>query len=680
MIITDEITCLKGIGPKKAERLAAYDIFTVEDLLRYFPKRYQDRTMMTRISDLQPGATALIRGRITSRSYSGYRYKRRAPLTLKAADDTGSVKIVFFNGNYLKNTFKTGQEYFFYGKVTENRGRFQMVHPEFFNTANQSEMTGIVPVYPLPEGFSQNEMRKIIRQSLESSEMPDEWLPEQIVQSRRVADPGFAFRNIHFPGEKRHVLMARYRFIFEELLTLETGLMYIRRGTAEEAAGIRIESSAGEDFIGSLPFTLTDGQSKVWYEIAEDLKSDVSMNRLVQGDVGSGKTVIAEIAIYTTVLSGYQAVMMAPTEILAEQHYETLNRDFGKFGIRVSLLTGSMKPAEKRGVLDALSTGATDVLIGTHALIQPDVRFHDLGLVVTDEQHRFGVRQRHLLSEKGNRPNTMVMTATPIPRTLAVVLYGELDISVIHTLPAERKPVRTFSQRKKDRGRIYDFVGTQLAAGHQAFVVTPLIGESDKIEARSAEEVYDELKKRFREFQVALLHGVMKQEEKNRIMSDFSQGKIDLLVSTVVVEVGIDVRNATVMVLENCERFGLAQMHQLRGRVGRGSNQSYCFLIVENESELAAERAKILTECHDGFQIAEEDLRLRGPGEIFGTRQHGLPEMHIGDIVRHHDVLEDARLAARDILNADPDLAFPEHAELKKKIRKMFGENIRLEI
>ena len=404
------------------------------------------------------------------------------------------------------------------------------------------------------------------------------------------------------------------------------------------------------------------------------------MNRLIQGDVGSGKTALAEAAMYCTVRSGYQAVMMAPTEILAKQHYKTLIHDFDGFDVKIALLTGSMKQKDKNITLEKLANGDIDILIGTHALIEPGVRFCSLGLAITDEQHRFGVEQRHLLSSKGEGINIMVMTATPIPRTLAVIIYGDLDISQIRTMPEGRKKIITKLAHSEDRMAMYDFIKKKMRAGEQVYVVAPLISESDKIDAFSAEELFDELKDIYRGFRLELLHGNIDSSEKDRIMEEFADHKIDMLISTVVIEIGINVPNATIMVIENCERFGLAQMHQLRGRVGRGDKQSYCFLVLNKESEIASERADILVRSSDGFEIAEEDLKLRGPGEIFGTRQHGLPELNISDLVSHADVLEKAKKAAQDILAKDPKLMQEDLKPLRQRVIKMFGDDIRLEL
>ena len=429
-----------------------------------------------------------------------------------------------------------------------------------------------------------------------------------------------------------------------------------------------------------MKFELTSGQKRAFEEIEHDLEDQRPMNRLVQGDVGSGKTVVSELAMFKTVKCGYQAVMMAPTELLAKQHIATLKKDFEPLGVRCELLSGSMKAKERRELLEDLKSGAIQILVGTHAIIQPDVEFHNLGLVVTDEQHRFGVNQRNLLAGKGRNPNVLVMTATPIPRTLAVILFGDLDISIIDTLPAGRKPIRTFLRYEESRGKIYDFVHDKVKAGNQAYVVAPLIEESDAIKVRSADEIHKELSARYSDLRVGLVHGAMKQAEKDAIMLDFKDGKIDILVSTVVIEVGIDVPNATVMVIENCERFGLAQLHQLRGRVGRGKDQSYCILISGSKAEIAEQRNNIMVSTSDGFVIAEEDLKLRGPGEIFGTRQHGIPELGVADLVKNVDVLNKVRGIAEDIIDKDPKLGEPENLELKERIKHMFGENISLQL
>lgn len=680
MELTDSVTVLKGIGGKKAAVLAEAGIYTLNDIIMRFPRKYEDRRTETPLADLAAGKDALIRAKVISRRYSGYRYQKKSLLMLLVEDDTGTCEIVFFNGAYIANLFSVGSYYTFYGRVTENRGAHQIVHPEFHREGDPLDIRGIIPVYPAVEGISQNEFRKLVRYCEPLIDGIQEWLPSDIAEKYRLADPSFALKNIHFPDDGKKILQARYRLVFEELLTLETGMLSIRGSHTAGTSGAVIDPSYADEFAGRLPFDLTDGQKSAWDDIAADLSSSKAMNRLIQGDVGSGKTVIAEMAMYSAVRSGYQAVMMAPTEILAKQHFRTFINDFDGLDVNVALLTGSMSRKDKDTTLEKLASGEIDILIGTHALIEPGVKFRSLGLAITDEQHRFGVEQRHMLSGKGEGINIMVMTATPIPRTLAVIIYGDLDISQIRTMPQGRKKVVTRLAHPEDRMVMYDFIKKKMHAGEQVYVVAPLISESEKIDAFSAEELFEELKDLFRGFRLEMLHGNIDPAEKDRIMEDFAAHRIDMLVSTVVIEIGINVPNATIMVIENCERFGLAQMHQLRGRVGRGGKQSYCFLVLNKESEIASERADILCGTSDGFEIAEEDLRLRGPGEIFGTRQHGLPELNISDLVSHADVLEKAKSAAADILETDPHLMKNEHTVLRERVVKMFGEDIHLEL
>ena len=680
MQLTDRISSLKGIGPKKAESFAAAGIETLEDFLHFFPRKYEDRRTVTPAAKLSPGKDFLFAGTVISRRYAGSPYKKNTPLTLLVSDGTGTVEVVFFNGRYIAKLFNINQEYTFFGKVTENFGRLQMVHPEFHKKGDADDIRGIVPVYPQIPGISQKEIRKLQKQVSVLYPCLSEWIPGYIVAENRLASPDFAIKNMHFPEDSAKMLQGKFRLIFEELLTLETGLLYIKNESREGCAGPVIDDRCAQTFIDGLPFELTEGQKSVWEDMKRDLASEKAMNRLIQGDVGSGKTAVAEAAMFAAAKCGFQSVMMAPTELLAKQHFESLTKDYAPYGISVGLLCSSMKAAEKRETLKRLSEGQIEILVGTHAVIQPDVIFKNLGMVITDEQHRFGVNQRSLLSKKGENPNVLVMTATPIPRTLAVILYGDLDISQIRTMPKGRKAVKTKVFHGEERGRVYSFVKKELAAGRQAYVVAPLIEESEKVDAKSAEEVYKELCTKLKGFSVALVHGAMKQNEKDFVMGEFARGAMDVLVSTVVIEVGINVPNASVMVIENSERFGLAQLHQLRGRVGRGQDQSYCFLISGKDSEIASERNRIMEETSDGFEIAEADLRLRGPGEIFGTRQHGLPEMHISDLVRHADVLEKAKNAARKITEADPALSAPAQKQLKRRVQKMFGEDIKLEL
>ena len=681
MNLSDPITSLKGVGGKRKEILERMNIRTVRDLIYTFPRKYEDRRTVSAIMTAPFDEEVLLEVVVVSKKLQGSPYNKKAPLKVLVEDSTGNLELVFFNARYIAGYFYQGQELTLYGKITLNNGRRQMVHPEFHKTGDKDDIRGLFPVYPLTEGISQNQMRSLELQALPYHGLITEWLPPDIVDDNRLCPPSYAVTNIHFPKEERRVLEGRYRLIFEELLILQTGLFYIKKGIKSGEKGVKLSSKEGvQEFLYNMKFELTSGQKRAFEEIEHDLEDPRPMNRLVQGDVGSGKTVVSELAMFKTVKCGYQAVMMAPTELLAKQHIATLKKDFEPLGVRCELLSGSMKAKERRELLEDLRSGAIQILVGTHAIIQPDVEFRNLGLVVTDEQHRFGVNQRNLLAGKGRNPNVLVMTATPIPRTLAVILFGDLDISIIDTLPAGRKPIRTFLRYEESRGKIYDFVHDKVKAGNQAYVVAPLIEESDAIKVRSADEIHKELSARYSDLRVGLVHGAMKQTEQDAIMLDFKDGKIDILVSTVVIEVGIDVPNATVMVIENCERFGLAQLHQLRGRVGRGKDQSYCILISGSKAEIAEQRNNIMVSTSDGFVIAEEDLKLRGPGEIFGTRQHGIPELGVADLVKNVDVLNKVRGIAEDIIDKDPKLGEPENLELKERIKHMFGENISLQL
>lgn len=679
MDLRESVTSLKGVGSKKAEALKKLGISTMEDLVFFLPRSYEDRRNRIDISDAAEDQNSVVTGEVKLVVNDRYRGGRKQMLRLLVEDGTGSMEVVFFNAKYLQHSFRTGRKYTFFGKVTRNFGKMQMIHPEFSDADGMED--GILPVYPLTKGISQREMRTWQKSLKRAYSMAEDILSSEAVERNRLCSLSYALENVHFPQEKQKLLEAKYRLIFDELLILQSGLFMARQNVTDGRNGIAFSPEADTGrYIESLPYPLTGAQQRCVEEIERDLESSTAMNRLVQGDVGCGKTAVAEIAMYKAVKSGYQAVLMAPTEILAAQHFDGISRAFEAHGIRTAFLTGSLKAAQKREVLEQIATGEAQVIIGTHAVIQPDVEFSRLGLVITDEQHRFGVRQRVKLREKGENPNVLVMTATPIPRTLSVILYGDLDVSIIDELPPGRQQTVTRCLKSEKRGECYDFVEQQLKQGRQAYVVTPLIEESETLDAKSAEQVAAELKKRFRGYSVELIHGAMSQDEKDRIMESFSRGETDVLVATVVIEVGINVPNATVIVIENSERFGLAQLHQLRGRVGRGSHRSYCFLILDGGSEITEKRGQIMEASSDGFFIAEEDLKLRGPGEIFGTRQHGLPDLAITDLSKHMKILEQAKEEAKAMLADDPALDAPEHSALRRRITKLFGEDLTLDL
>ena len=666
--ISDSISVLKGIGPKKENLFALMGINTVGDLLNHFPYTYQDRRVFNNISDLTEESIAHVKCKVTLVVTDKYRRNRKQNLRVLVSDGTGTLDVVFFNANYLLNTIKVGDTIVLYGRVSLNRGKLQLTHPELTNLKNEKYEPKILPVYRVTKGISQNEIRKNIDLLIAEDFSFEEDLPMAIVEKNKLCPKDFAVQNLHHPLSKEHLKVAKFRMIFEELFVLQLGLNMMKRGVA---LGIPLNGEYLE-FIKKLPYDLTKDQEKVVTEITSDLSSDMAMNRLLQGDVGSGKTAVAEIALYKTVKSGYQGAFMAPTEILANQHYESLKAHFEPFGINVGLLTGSMKEKEKAGIVKELVNQNIDIIVGTHALIQDKVSFGKLGLVVTDEQHRFGVNQRATLSEKGGNPHILVMTATPIPRTLAVVLYSDLSISTIKELPQGRKKIITEVNSKNKASKSYDALIEQIKLGHQGYVVCPLIDESEVIEANSAVEIYEKLKLKYRDLNIGLVHGQMKQSEKDTIMLSFKNKGIDILVSTVVIEVGIDVPNATVMIIENAERFGLAQLHQLRGRVGRGQDQSYCYLNNYSDSDISKKRLKVIASSTDGFYISEKDMELRGPGEMFGTRQHGIPDMEFADLVRHIDLLETIREQINSLEIIDGNLS--------KKVKKIFGDNININL
>ena len=677
--LKSNIGSLRGIGPKKEKIFNESGINTIEDFIYFFPRSYQDRREITKIKDLKPGADSLIVAKVLTKKAPN-NFRKNSPLSLLVSDDSGAIEIVFFNGRFLSKLFDLNIEYSFFGRISENYARFQMIHPEFSKAGSPEDIRGIIPIYPRIPGISQKEIRRMQKELSHLYSEVDDWIPEDLAAENRLADMEFALKNMHFPTDGKKVLAAKFRMVFSELLVLETGLQYMRKGEQRINEGISFDCSNSEEFIRGLDFDLTEGQKEAWEKIRNDLEGRQRMNRLLQGDVGSGKTVVAELAMYAACNSGYQSVIMAPTEILAKQHLETFTRDFDSYGIKPKLLISSMDRKEKKEVIEGLADGSVSMLIATHAVLQENVRFKKLGLVITDEQHRFGVNQRRKLYEKGEGVNVLVMTATPIPRTLAVILYGDLDSSQIRTMPKGRKPVKTTLSHKEDRNKVYTFAAEKIKEGRQVYVVAPLIDDSESIEAVSATKLFDELKAKFSDSKVELIHGAMKQESKDMVMQDFSEGLIDVLVSTVVIEVGINVPNATVMIIENSERFGLAQLHQLRGRVGRGSEESFCFLISDSENDIAIKRGEIMCSTNDGFEIAEKDLELRGPGELFGTKQHGIPELLLSDLVKHIDVLEKAQQAAKQLLDRDPGLDMPENSGVRERVKSMFGEDLSLSL
>lgn len=645
---TDNIQYIKGVGPQKANLLAKLGVITIGNLLEYYPRRYEDRSQLKMINDLIDGHVQTFRAKVVSCVEN--KPRRGLHITkITVRDDTGEVQLVWFNQPHKNKIFKLGIDVLVTGKVKKIY-QVEVQNPELEIMIDNAVDAGcIIPIYAANESISQRFLRKLIRQVLNDFQDIYEILPSQIVAQYSLVDRKLAYEAIHFPKNMEMLAVARKRLVFEEFYLLQCGLLFLKKQNRSNAMGIKHGSDGiiSSQLKKQLPFILTDDQQKVLEEVKLDMEDIKPMQRLLQGDVGSGKTVIAALALAKTVESGYQGAMMVPTEILAEQHYNTLSELFEPLGITVKILTGKLSRRAREQVLKEISSGAVDVVIGTHALIQAHVEFKYLGLVITDEQHRFGVRQRAKLQEKGNMPDVLVMTATPIPRTMALTVYGDLDVSAIRELPPGRKQIKTYVRGADRRHLVYKFVENEVKNGHQAYVVCPLVEESEKIDAQSAIELYEQLiQTELKGIPCGLVHGKMKSSEKELVMNGFYTGEIKVLVATTVIEVGVNVPNATVMIVEDAERFGLAQLHQLRGRIGRGGFQSYCILLSDNKHSETQERLTIMTKTNDGFILAEEDLKLRGPGQFFGTRQHGLPDLKIADIVNDIGIFFEARRAA----------------------------------
>ena len=682
-VINESIQYVKGIGPKKAEKLNRLGIYTIKDLLYYFPRQFEDRSIIKKIAQLEDEEKVTVKALITN--IESYTPKKGMTITrIDVKDDTGFAKLTFFNREYIKNTFRVGDSILAFGKVKKN-GRFVELNScelEYLSSSPKN-IGKLMPVYPLSYGITNKDIMNTIRMVFENKDIRiPEYMPEHLMKKYRLCGIEYAIKNIHFPKDKESLKVALYRLIFEELLVLQLGLFMYKGGSSDKKGIVFKRDSRLDDVLESLPFKLTKAQNRALNEIIDDMCSEKVMNRLVQGDVGSGKTVVALLALAECVFNGYQGALMAPTEILAQQHYESFTETFEDIGINVELLTGSVTKKQKECILQRVKDGEVDILIGTHALIEDNVEFENIGLVITDEQHRFGVRQRGKLSSKGVSPDILVMTATPIPRTLALILYGDLDISIIDELPPGRQPIETIAVEKKKRDKVYNsLVRREVDKGRQVYIVCPLVEESETLDITSATETAEEIKRDFfPDLRVGLLHGKMKPSEKDAIMTAFKNHELDILVSTTVIEVGVNVPNSTLMIIENAERFGLAQLHQLRGRVGRGKHQSYCVLIYGSNSEVCRKRMDIMEETNDGFKISEKDLEIRGPGEFFGTMQHGVPELKIANLFKHMKILKTVQQEARIIIGDDPTLDFKEYRGLKREIESKFKDKIEEDI
>ena len=673
--LNTDVRYIKGIGEQRAKALGKLGIATLRDLISYFPRAYDDRSALRRIADLVPGETAGVAAMVASPPTISHIRKGLDLVKLRAVDDTGTLDVTFFNQAWLKNSLHQGETYIFYGRAEGSLLRHQMANP-VVEPEGRREVTGrIVPIYPLTAGVSQLILSRSIRQGLDAcADILPDVLPDRVRQHHQLCRIEYAYENIHFPESAEALDLARRRLAFEELFLFTIGLERLR----SRREVVHVPPCGGVDmelFYRALPFTLTDAQRRCVEEALADMRSGTPMNRLCQGDVGSGKTMVAAACVYFMVKNGRQAALMAPTEILAQQHYQGLAPLLENLGIRCALLTGSTTAKTKRSITQQLESGEIDFAIGTHALITGSVAYRDLGLVVTDEQHRFGVAQRAELAAKGDHPHILVMSATPIPRTLALILYGDLDVSIIDQLPPGRQPVQTFAVTGGYHQRVYRFIRKLVGEGRQAYIVCPMVEENEELpdERKAVTEYAKKLQSEvFPDLKVAFVHGKMKPKEKDAVMAAFAAHETDILVSTTVIEVGVDVPNAAVMVIENAERFGLSQLHQLRGRVGRGKHQSYCILISDNRNEETRQRLKVMTKTTDGFQIAEEDLRLRGPGDFFGARQHGLPGLKVADLGCDTQLLQEARQAAEQLLAQDP--ALPSCPATAERVTELFTQ------
>ena len=664
---------LKGVGPKTAERFEKLGILTLSDLLCHYPRRYLDFSKPYSIAEAPADTECVVKAEVFAKPGGRILPGGRRMERITAGDDVSSLEITWFNNPYAAQKLELGQEYYFQGIVTGGMLRRQMVNPQV-RTDAQVKSSPFEAVYPQTEGLTSSAIAKCVRQLLPHAELLPDPLPSEMLKKYRLLSKADAVRAIHCPATEEEAFAARRRLIYEELLVLQLGIGRMKNHGAA-STGAPMKKADASPFWESLPFSPTGAQRRAVEEILTDMSGETSMNRLLQGDVGSGKTLVAAAAIWACIRAGYQAALLAPTEILASQHAENLNRLLSPFGMRVALLTGGMKAAARRTTLAAIRDDEADLIVGTHAILSEGVEFARLGLAVVDEQHRFGVRQRGLLAEKAANPHLLVMSATPIPRTLGLLMYGDLDISILDELPPGRKPVKTRCITGKKRADLYGFLDREIDSGRQAYIVCPAIEDAGGSGLNAVKSYYEDIAKAYLpDRRVGLMHGKLKPKEKAEVMDDFKSGRLDALVSTTVIEVGVDVPNATVMVIENAERYGLSALHQLRGRVGRGAAESWCFLVSDNASESVQKRLKFLCSTSDGFAVAQYDLETRGPGDFFGSRQHGLPTLQIADLMNDTRTLHAAQSEAVALLAEDPLLERPEHVLLARQVEQMFDK------
>ena len=664
---------LKGVGPKTAERFEKLGILTLSDLLCHYPRRYLDFSKPYSIAEAPSDTECVVKAEVFAKPGGRILPGGRRMERITAGDDVSSLEVTWFNNPYAVQKLELGQEYYFQGIVTGGMLRRQMVNPQV-RTDAQVASSPFEAVYPQTEGLTSSAIAKCVRQLLPHVELLPDPLPPGMLKKYRLLPKADAVRAIHCPASEEEAFAARRRLIYEELLVLQLGIGRMKNHGAA-STGAPMQKADASPFWDALPFSPTGAQRRAVEEILTDMAGDTSMNRLLQGDVGSGKTLVAAAAIWACIRAGYQAALLAPTEILASQHAENLNRLLAPFGMRVALLTGGMKAAPRRTTLAAIRDDEADLIVGTHAILSEGVDFARLGLAVVDEQHRFGVRQRGLLAEKAANPHLLVMSATPIPRTLGLLMYGDLDISILDELPPGRKPVKTRCITGKKRADLYGFLDREIGAGRQVYIVCPAIEDAGGSGLNAVKSYYEDIAKALLpDRRVGLMHGRLKPKEKAEVMEDFKAGRLDALVSTTVIEVGVDVPNATVMVIENAERYGLSALHQLRGRVGRGAAESWCFLVSDNASESVQKRLRFLCSTSDGFAVAQYDLETRGPGDFFGSRQHGLPTLQVADLMNDTRTLRAAQSEAAALLAADPLLERPEHALLARQVEQMFDQ------